>query len=323
MDIILKTIDGLEPIVLQEVKSSKKILPGTIQAKVSNPEKLKKLRSITKVYILIKKFKFKDKKEILNQKLNLKKYLKNSFLVRCNREGKHSFKSIDLEKEFGAKILKNNKIKVDFKNPETIIYIDIINNDCLIGIDLTPTSLAKRDYKVKVTSQTLNSCIAYALTKFAKWKPSETLLDPFCKSGDIVIEAALSTNKKTKIYAIDNYTKPVEINSKLAKVKINIQKAGLDWLDTLFKKNSVDKIITSPPIITEFNKKEMDIIYKEFFNNSNYILKKTGAITIITTTPEQIREYAKEYKFKINKEYNINLGSMNYMVLILNKNGKR
>lgn len=319
MDVILKTIDGLEPIVLQEVKSSKKILPGTIQAKVSNSEKLKKLMSITKVYILIKKFKFKDKKEILNQKLNLKKYLKNSFLVRCEREGTHKFNSIDIERELGAKLFKNYKIKVDFKAPETIVYVDIIENNCLIGIDLTPKPLSKRDYKVKTTSQTLNSCIAYALTKFAKWKPSEVLLDPFCKSGDIVIEAALSTNKKTKIYAIDSYTKPVEINSKLAKVKINIQKAELDWLDTLFKKNSVGKIITSPPIITEFNKKEMDIIYKEFFNNSSYILKKTGLLTIITTTPEQIRNYAKEYKFKINKEYNIKLGDLNYKVLIFKK----
>lgn len=319
MNLILKTIEGLEPIVIQETKSfkPKKILPETIQITTNNIKKIKKLRSINKIYILIKKFKFKNKSEIAKQKLDIKKYLKSSFVVRCKRKGKHDFNSIEIERLLGEQIYKKYKTKVDFKAPETIVYVDIINNDCLIGIDQTPANLNKRDYKVKTTSQTLNSCIAYSLIKFANWKPNEVVLDPFCGSGDIMIEAALSTNKKTKIYAIDRNTKPIEINSKLAKVKINIQKADLDWIDTYFKKNSVDKIITSPPIITELNEKETLPEYKEFFNQINYILK--GKLTIITTKPEYILKFAKEYKFKLIKEHNIKLGDLNYKVLILKK----
>lgn len=319
MNLILKTIEGLEPIVIQETKSfkPKKILPETVQVTTTNLNKLKQLRSINKIYILIKKFKFKNKKDIINQKLDIKKYLKHSFVVRCKRKGNHDFNSIEIEKLVGEQIYNKYKIKVDFKSPETIVYVDILDDNCLIGIDQTPANLTKRDYKVKTTSQTLNSCIAYSLNKFANWKPNETLLDPFCGSGDIVIEAALSTNKKTKIYAIDRNTKPIEINSKLAKLKINIQKAELDWLDTYFKKNSVDKIITSPPIITELNEKEILPEYKEFFNQVNYILK--GTLTIITIKPEYILNFAKEYKFKLIKEHNIKLGDLNYKVLILKK----
>ena len=319
MNLILKTIEGLEPIVIQETKSfkPKKILPETVQITANNLEKIKQLRSINKIYILIKKFKFKNKEEIANQKLDLKKYLKSSFVVRCKRKGNHEFHSIEIEKLLGEQIYNKYKKRVDFKNPETIIYVDILNNDCLIGIDQTPVQLTKRDYKVKTTSQTLNSYIAYSLIKFSNWKSNETLLDPFCGSGDIVIEAALSTDKKTKNVKISALLIPSTKALSIAKVKINIQKAELDWLDTSFKKNSVDKIITSPLIITELNKKEILPEYKEFFDQVTYILK--GTLTVITTKPEYILNFAKEYKFKLIKEHNIKLGDLNYKVLIFKK----
>jgi len=313
---ILKTIKGLEPIVIQETKSykPKKILDETIKI---NSEKIQKPKSATKVYQFIKKFNFKNKTEIINQDLKIKKYLKNSFVVRCKRTGKHDFNSIEIEQKLGEKIHKKYNIKVNLENPETLIYVEIINNVCLIG--LNPINLEKRNYKVRTTSQTLNSCIAYSLLKLANYKPSETLLDPFCKSGDILIEAALSTNKKTNLIGLDKNTKPIEINSKIAKVNIEIRRAEIDWLDTLFKKNSIDKIITSPPKINKINKKDVLPEYRELFNQADYILKNNGSLTIITTKPQYFENYAKEYKFKMIKKHTIQQKTLIYHVLIFKK----
>lgn len=314
MKAIATTIQGIEDITIKEIKEltkskAKIILPTKVEFTTKKEDYKKFLeytRSPLNSYELLKKFTFKDLKDIKKEAEKIKFQIKDTFAVRCNRIGTHKFSSLDIEKNIGDVV----NGKVNLKNPKTLIYIDIINNNCLIGINKKEF---KRNYKVKTNYSSINSSLAYSLIRLANYKKSETLLNPYCSSGEIAIEAALFKTKlnikpkqtKLNIYATDTIIKNCIINSKIAHIYnlIKIKKLDIDWIDTEFKENSIDKIITY------LSRKEN---YREFFHHIKYILKDKGILLILTQSNI-------DYKgFKLIKERTIKHGE-NYKILHLRK----
>ena len=356
MKAIAATIPGLEEITIKEIKeilklSSKTIAPGRILFNVKSEKDIAKFiintRSSVKVYELLDYSKFKKTDDIENLVKKISFKIKDSFVVRCNRVGNHDFRSKDIEMSVGEMIYKKYKINVDLENPTITIYVDIINDYSFIGMDFTGEPLTKRNYRIKLTPQSINPCLAYSLVRLSDYKKKDVLLNLFSKSGEIAIEAALyllkkqnkqnflfnklikyeekekKLKKKLKIYAIDsqsNFIRNIVINSKIASVydSIKILKIDTDWLDTKFKKNSVDKIITSIPYPSK-NVSENDMInmYRELFSQAHYVLKKTGLMAILTPKPEYVKNNI--YKFKLQREIKIQMGDQPFYILIYKK----
>lgn len=61
----------------------------------------------------------------------------------------------------------------------------------MIGLDTTGESLHKRGYRKHTPPAPIAENLAAALLKLTPWKPGRILVDPFCGSGTIPIEAAL------------------------------------------------------------------------------------------------------------------------------------
>ena len=60
-----------------------------------------------------------------------------------------------------------------------------------LTIDTSGAGLHKRGYRILSSEAPLKETLAAALLLIARWHPGITLLDPFCGSGTIPIEAAL------------------------------------------------------------------------------------------------------------------------------------
>lgn len=301
------TINGIEDIASKEVKG-KKILDRRVLFK----KELKEYKSLDLVYRLIKKIEFNDLDDLVNKLIKINLRIKGTFKVDCNREGQHNFKSVDVQKELNDFLIKK-EYKLDYKNPKTVIYIDITNNNCLVGL-LLKNNLHKRDYRIKINNQSINACLAYALLKLSNYKKNDVLVDPFCKDGVICVEAALLKCKK--IYGLDenkNNIRNSKINAQLAKVKIDFSNYDIGWLSTKFKKNSI-KIVTNL-FVSSRNEEEYKKILPEFFNQVDYVLK--DKIGIITTKPELVKQYTN--KLKLESERKITIGGMVYYILILKK----
>lgn len=303
------TIKGIEEIAEKELKKSKKILPGRLLFESNTNE----FQSLLMLYTYITHFKFKDADDLIEKLKPLKLTVEEPFKVECKREGDHDFSSQDIAAKYGAYLAEN--LNPDLKKPKTVVYLDIQDKNCIVG--LNPINLSKRHYRVKTTSQSLNSTVAFSLSIFADIKESYVIVDPFCKSSDILIEAARYSKSK-KIFGLDQiiaHIRNSKINSKLAKVELTIYQLDLDWLETKFDGNSVDRILTFPPIYTAL-KKDVLNIYKEFYIQADKILKKTGKICLITTTPDQII-FSKN--FKIEKRLDFKHGDLNYSLLLFQK----
>jgi len=309
---------GLEDITIIEIKellnvNSKKILPGRIQFETKDINLF-----IDKTQSAIKVYEFKQKCKSLEEIKTFK--IKNPFKVTCSRKGDHEYTSQYVEQEIGEKFY-NEKNKVDLKDPKTIVFIDIIEKDIVVGIDLTPTLLSKREYRIRQHNQSINACIAYALVRLSDYDKNKTLLDPFGKDGVVAIEAALF--KEGKIYTFEDlfhHVRNIEINSKLAgaRKKINVSRTEVEWLDTKFKEREVDCVATIIPYPSkQVKENKVKKIYKELLHHLAYIMKKGSKMVFLAPRIELFKEINE--KFKVLDERTVSTSNLEYKIIILQK----
>ena len=300
---IATCIEGLEDICIKEVKG-KKIFP----ARVKFEGKVKDLKSCIHVYKLIKKFKIKKIEDIIK---SIKKYpIKGKFRVICERKGEHKFNSFEVQGRL-AKHLTTLGFEPDLKKPDTIVFVDIIDDNCLIGI-LLKENLQKRDYRFKLTAENINANLAYALLSLVKCNKKSTIVDPFCRDGVICIEAA---RLGAKVYGFHTNTRNARINSKIAKVNVDLSNKELDWLDTNFSKKTVTIISYIPSHSKNKPFDEMDKFVKELFHQAEYVVK--DYIGLIAQKDDLISLYSKNFKL-VDKRL-VNIGESKYNLFVFKR----
>jgi putative N6-adenine-specific DNA methylase len=75
--------------------------------------------------------------------------------------------------------------------PAQMIVVRLVNNHCTISIDSSGELLHRRGYRQETAKAPLRETLAAAVLLASAWDQSAPLLDPFCGSGTIAIEAAL------------------------------------------------------------------------------------------------------------------------------------
>lgn len=71
------------------------------------------------------------------------------------------------------------------------IEVAILNDMATLSIDTSGAGLHKRGYRDHISKAPLKETMAAGLIKLSYWNPDRVLIDPFCGSGTIPIEAAL------------------------------------------------------------------------------------------------------------------------------------
>ncbi len=71
------------------------------------------------------------------------------------------------------------------------LRISILKDNVTIGIDTTGESLHKRGYRKFTAPAPLTETLAAAILLLSPWREDRVLVDPFCGSGTILIEAAM------------------------------------------------------------------------------------------------------------------------------------
>jgi putative N6-adenine-specific DNA methylase len=79
--------------------------------------------------------------------------------------------------------------------PAQLVVVRLINNQCTLSIDTSGAHLHRRGYRKAVAKAPLRETLAAGLLMAAGWDGASPLLDPFCGSGTIPIEAALLARK--------------------------------------------------------------------------------------------------------------------------------
>jgi 23S rRNA G2445 N2-methylase RlmL len=315
-------IKGLEDVAIKEIKEilkveAKKILNGRLEFEAKDVKKLiEKSQSLVKIYEKWGKLKFKDLDEIKTYVEKKKLKLDSKFKTSCHRDGEHDFNSQTVEREVGMVIDGEH----DLKDPEEVVFIDVMDNTFLFGLDLTKKLLNKREYRVKVSNQSINACIAYSMIRLSGYKGG-LFLDPFCKDGIIIIEAA--RYKKGKINGFDDLfhnIRSCEINSKLAQLnkEINLSRIDVEWLDTKFKEGEVEQVVTAIPFPSKHvPEKKIKKIYDQFLYQLKYILSKKAKVVVIGQNLNLFKEMLSDFKVKESRD--VKTGGLEQEIVIFTK----
>ncbi|KAA8583551.1 hypothetical protein FQN60_014759 [Etheostoma spectabile] len=112
-----------------------------------------------------------------------------SFRISCKCTGSLSryFNTQEVSRVIGVGLSKLLGWKIDLKNPQLEVNVNLSDDHCLLGIPLTRLPLAHRSY-MKTTG--LRSTVAWAMASLAQIQPGFCVVDPMCGVGTILIEAA-------------------------------------------------------------------------------------------------------------------------------------
>ncbi|CAH1791748.1 unnamed protein product [Owenia fusiformis] len=105
--------------------------------------------------------------------------------LKCPRE----YNNRRVSSMVGGCITRQTGWKVDLRKPLFEVYIQLNNNHLIIGIPLTKIPLSDRPY---IETIGLRSTVAWIMAHKAQIQAGDTVLDPMCGVGTILIEAANS-----------------------------------------------------------------------------------------------------------------------------------
>lgn len=200
---------GLEKVLKSEVRKLGlelgEVTDGEVKAigKVSDIPRLNfNLRTCERVMIEISTFKAIEPGELLEnaKRCEIEKYVPvdGEFLItKANQDKNSVLKSsqanqktvkkafVDrLKRVYNTNILTESRGKYPFR-------VKFNKNICSIRLDTTGDSLHKRGYRIKSGLAPIEETLAAALIKLTDFNKDKVLIDPFCGSGTIPIEAAM------------------------------------------------------------------------------------------------------------------------------------
>ncbi|MFH1850692.1 MAG: methyltransferase domain-containing protein [archaeon] len=245
---------------------------------------------------------------------------------------------------------KKHDQRVDLDNPDEIFFLYVNGKNGYLCIDPTGTDLSKREYRIFTRATSLKGTVAYLLLRAAGYKKGKVLLDPFCGTGEIPIEAALyatgtAVNYYRKdalgnssgfakldrkittaknIYGYDSLlhnVKNAQKNAKIAGIhkSVNFSRQDIEWLDTKFEAGSVDCIAANPPdISSRTNLKEMEKIYREFFHQAEFVLKNKGRAALISGSERSV-ELLRQAGLVLESEHSLWHGKKEEKILVFRK----
>lgn len=237
------------------------------------------------------------------------------------------------------------------------IFIKANKDQFVISINTSGDSLHKRGYRPIANLAPMKETLAAAMIKLSDWKPDRTLVDPFCGSGTIAIEASqlahniapglkrqfafqkwpwMDQSKVTKIFEdIGKFAKPVaklpiycfDIDPEaLGIAKDNAKRAGFETIN--FKRSAFQVLdfsrfenctfITNPPYGERLEEKsDVEKMYREF--GKKFAETKNCSLYLITSN-ENFPQLFGRQPDKNRKLFNGNLRC--YLYMYFPKGGK-
>ena len=207
--IIAKTFQGLEEVLAKELinlGANNVEIGRRMVAFTGDKEMLYKAnfctRTAVKVLKPIKEFKAKDADEVYEEakKIDWEKYMdvKSTFLVDSVifsenfRNSKFvAYRVKDAIADYWREKSGGDRPNVVISNPDLRIHVHIAEDEVTIALDSSGESLHQRGYKTATVQAPLNEVLAAGLIMLTGWDGECDLIDPFCGSGTILIEAAL------------------------------------------------------------------------------------------------------------------------------------
>lgn len=212
MKLLIKTFAGLEEVLAQEIQElggTSVILKKRGVSCEGNIAFLYKanlcLHTALRVLVPVYEFKAKNEKELYNQ---IKNFDWSRFLGLNQTFAIDNtiFSTYFPHAKFAALKMKDaiadqyrekhdQRPSVDTENPDVLFNLHGYNENFTVSLDSSGQPLNQRGYRGNGHAAPLNEVLAAGLIRLSGWNASQPLVDPFCGTGTILIEAAMIATK--------------------------------------------------------------------------------------------------------------------------------
>lgn len=210
-----------------------------------------------------------------------------SFRVSSDRRGEHPFGSQDIEREAGTALVERFGAPVDLTGFTVEVRVDVVESLCAVAVQLTRRALSYRHDRAYRPRVSLKPNVAYACLRLARLGPrTERLLDPFCGSGTILMEAA-ELLPGAELWGSDWSERAV------AGARANLEGAGLGnrcrlqagdarSLAELYPPASCDALVTNPPYGARLGRGiAFPSFYRDFLGQAAEVLRPGGRLVVL------------------------------------------
>ena len=213
-----------------------------------------------------------------------------TFRVKAKRLGdQNPDEGQSLSRNIGRLIARRYKVDLDAPEVELrILMASKIHAGILVGeVDRSSFEARKSEYRPFSHPISLHPRLAKALVNLAGIKPGQTILDPFCGTGGILLEAGLigckilggDIDQRMIDGSIQNLEHYGIMEPDIRKIDVS------DWSE------KVDAIATDPPYGRSAStaKEPIDSLYKRAFEMSQSVLKPGGKLAIVLPDEKHVK----------------------------------
>ena len=239
-------------------------------------------------------------------------YIDETFAVRVKRFDS-DIDTVATERKAGSLILENcDNIKVKLKDPKSLVRIVAFQDIVYIAIE--KIKLNKKHFEDSKPHKrpffypgSMSPKLARCMVNLSRVKEGQLLLDPFCGTGGILIEAGLIG---CKVLGSDIYWKMKNGTA------INLEHYGITDYRTfnldvreLKMYEKVSSVVTDPPygISTSTGDIEGNDIFKEFFNSIYSNMRDDAYLCMASPHYVDLKPMAEEVGFEIVEQYGIKM----------------
>lgn len=239
--------------------------------------------------------------------------IKQDYAVRVKKiVSKSNFNSLNLEKKLGGIIKRHTNAKVNLERPHTFIRMVLNQGEVLVGDRISSVS-KKHFFELKPHKRpffypgSMHPKLARCMVNLTRVKRGESLLDPFCGTGGILIEAGIIG---TRVIGSDLDYKMVE------GTKENLRHCGITDYQ-IFRADArnlpltepVDAVATDPPygISASTGGEKSQDLYQQSMVSLAQIIKNDGRVCMATPHYLDIREVLEGTNFEVIEQHHIRM----------------
>ncbi|MCX6694804.1 MAG: methyltransferase domain-containing protein [Candidatus Altiarchaeota archaeon] len=219
---------------------------------------------------------------------------KGSFAVRCSSE--------TLEKKFGG-MLHEKGLKVDLRNPAVEVNLFKSGGKYLAGLDISLNrdyNKRRPQYRPFFSPTSMHPKHARVMVNLARVKSNDSLLDPFCGTGGILIEAGLMG---VNVHGWDISERMV--GGCMQNLRYYNLSGELEERDALnySGKKVFDAIASDLPYgrASYTSDRKVDRLYDTFLSKADSLLKDGGYAVVMLPSNQKINPHALE----VQEQYDI------------------
>lgn len=228
-----------------------------------------------------------------------------SWRVISQKQGTHEFRRVDAGKAFSdalSRVLPRGMQAV-VDNADIEFWLWLSGSEALLGLRLSDATMRHRTYKLEHLPASLRPSIAAAMAFLSRPTPDDSVIDPLCGAGTVIIERVLLAPCR-EISGGDIREEAVAMarrNARAAGVRANWE--CWDARSLPLASSSASRIITNLPFGKQIGSHEANTtLYRALLPEFGRVLASDGLLVTLTSEDQLWENLLRDYGWQISKK---------------------